>query len=119
MKSFSKKNKQSRRLKDMLLRSFLGVSIIFSVFLVSNCDDLFNHIPIFPGHGGDTSNPPEFGGSESGSYVTTLFKSVAEGAAGEIGGSTISWAMSRAITKRPKSAILSPPGFIPSAVSFI
>ena len=81
-------------MKNLLLRSFLAVSIVFSVFLVSNCDDLLNHLPVFPGHGADTSNPPEFGGSESSSYATSLFKSVAEGAAGEIGGSAASWALS-------------------------
>ena len=82
-----------RHLKDHLLRSFLVISIIFSVFLISNCDDLFNHIPLFPGGGGN-SRPPEFGGDESESYITTLFKSVAEGAAGEIGSSSVGWAFS-------------------------
>lgn len=82
------------KVKQTILRSFLLISIIFSVFLVSNCDDLFNHIPIFPGNGGGTPTPPEFGGSESSSYATKLFKSVAEGAAGEIGGAAATWALS-------------------------
>ncbi len=91
MKKPGKRIKSSYRFKDVFLKVFLVISIAFSIFIVSNCDFLTNFIDDLNGGG---NPPPEFGGSESGSYVTTLFKSVAEGAAGEIGGSTISWAMS-------------------------
>ena len=93
MKSSGKKNKPARNVKDVLLKLFLGVSIVFSVLLVNNCDLLTNFIDGINGNGGVGAPPPDFGGSESGSYATTLFKSVAEGAAGEIGGSAVSWAL--------------------------
>ena len=81
------------RMKNLILRSFLILSIAFSILVISNCDFLTNFIDDLNGGGGNP--PPEFGGSESGSLVTSLFKAVAEDAAGQYGvSSTVGWAFS-------------------------
>ncbi len=72
MKTSGKKNKPARNVKDVLLKLFLGVSIVFSVLVVSNCDLLTNFLDDLHGNGGPP--PPDFGGSESGSLVTSLLK---------------------------------------------
>ena len=84
--------KGRRKLKDTLLKIFLAVSIIFSVLVISNCDFLTNFIDDLNGGGGNP--PPEFGGSESSSYATALFKVVGESAIHDLTGEGISWAMS-------------------------
>ena len=92
MKTPGKNIKALNRAKDTFLKVFLIISIAFSILVISNCDFLTNFIDDL--NGGSGNPPPEFGGSESGSYVTSLLKSVASGAAGQIGGSAASWAMS-------------------------
>ncbi len=92
MKSPVKKTKSIRSVKDSLLRYFLAVSIISSVFIVSNCDLLTNILDHNRPVGG---RQPEFGGSQSASLATSLFVAVAEDAAGQYGaGSTVGWALS-------------------------
>ena len=76
--------------KDIMLRSFLVISIIFSVFLISNCDDLFNHIPVFPGNGGNNSGNTN---AAVGSAISGLFLKAAQGAAGKIGEAGAGWAL--------------------------
>lgn len=90
MNTQKKRTVKSVRISNFLLRTFLLISIAGSFILISNCKE---------GNGitnpDDLSiRPPEFGGDESGSWVTSLFTSVAEGAAGEIGGAGASWVLS-------------------------
>ena len=84
--------KERRKLKDTLLKIFLAVSIIFSVFVVSNCDFLTNFLDDLHGNGGPP--PPDFGSDAKQSYATTLFKLVGETALKDAEGEGIGWAMS-------------------------
>ncbi|MFZ0452983.1 MAG: hypothetical protein WAM24_04475 [Ignavibacteriaceae bacterium] len=91
MKSINlfKFKKQKRNLKDTLLRMTLAVSIILSVFIVSKCDFLTNVIDdLNPGGGVGPGNS-----SLAGTAITELFKGVAQGAGGKIGGTAAGWAM--------------------------
>ncbi len=82
--------KGRRTLKDTLLKMFLVVSIIFSVLVVSNCDLLTNFIDgIDNGGGGVGPGNSSFAGTA----ITELFKGVAQGAGGKIGGTAAGWAM--------------------------
>ena len=79
------------RLKDILLKLFLVVSIVFSILVVSNCDLLTNFIDGIDNGGGGGVDP---GNTSLGSTaITELFRGVAQGAGGKIGGTATGWAM--------------------------
>jgi hypothetical protein len=89
MKTKKKLTQLSFSFKNTLLRIFLLFSIVSSFILVNNCKDgngitNLDEIPI---------RPPQFGGDESTSILTSLFNSAADGAAGDVGGAAAGWVM--------------------------
>ena len=66
--------------------TMLAISIVFSGMFVMACDDnLSDNPPTPPG--------AVFGGDESSSIATSLFKSAAQGAASQVGGTAATWVM--------------------------
>jgi len=85
-----KENKITKRLRwkqHLPLLGFLVFSIALAVTIVA-CNK--NYYTITPTETEPVS-PPNFGGGESSSIMTTLFKSMAKGAAKEVGETGMSW----------------------------
>mgnify|MGYP002276803007 CR=1 FL=1 len=87
MKPTNKTSKRMSRLKGVIQKSFLVSSAILLVFVITQCRDVDDPVPAFP-----DIEEPELGGSDE-SFMTSIFKSVATGAAGNIGGTVAGWAM--------------------------
>jgi len=88
MKPTNNAKKRLHRLKGLLEKSFLVSSVILLVFVISQCGDKADDpVPAFP-----DIEEPELGGSDE-SFITSVFKSVATGAAGNIGSTAAGWAM--------------------------
>ncbi len=90
---FSKRSpKKKKELKDLLLRSFLVISIIFSILIVSNCDFLTNFIDDLD-NGGNGRGTGSGNTSAAGGAISGLFLRAAQGAAGKIGEAGAGWAL--------------------------
>ncbi len=84
----TKKEKKLWRKQNLPLLGFLVFSMALAVTIVA-CKKDSTTTPT-----DETVIPPDFGGGESTSMLTTLFTSMAKGAAGDVGEMGVSWVMS-------------------------